>query len=224
MVNQVMKIVIDGIIGAGKTTQLDLLEQKGLTVKREPIHEWPLELFYSDMSRWALTLQLAIFQTLQPIDSLDPVVYERTILASRYVFWELLKQQDKVKAVEDSIHERAFEKYLWHPDVYIYLAADPQTAFERIQVRKQVGDQGVTFEYLKDIHGLYQKLVSKMPCYVHIVKTDGRTAEEIHEEILRIIQGYGVHVNHHGRSKMQKARPYRRQVLCTPFSNMCHMS
>lgn len=224
MVIQVMKFVIDGIIGAGKTTQLDLLEKKGLTVKREPIHEWPLELFYKDMSRWALTLQLAIFQTLQPIKSDDPIVYERTILASRYVFWELLKQQDKVKAIEDVVHERAFEKYRWYPDVYIYLAADPKTAFERIQARKQVGDDGVTFEYLKDIHGLYQKLLSNIPCCVHVVKTDGRSAEEVHEEILTIIQGYGVHFNHDRWSKMQKTRSYRRQVLCTPFSDMCRMS
>jgi hypothetical protein len=40
-----MKIVIDGNIGAGKTTQLNLLESKGFKVHREPIEKWPLELF-----------------------------------------------------------------------------------------------------------------------------------------------------------------------------------
>lgn len=31
-----MKVVIDGNIGSGKTTQLDLLEMRGYRVRREP--------------------------------------------------------------------------------------------------------------------------------------------------------------------------------------------
>jgi deoxyadenosine/deoxycytidine kinase len=38
-----MRIVIDGNIGAGKTTQLGLLEKIGYTVRREAIDDWPLE-------------------------------------------------------------------------------------------------------------------------------------------------------------------------------------
>ena len=47
------KIVIDGNIGSGKTTQLDLLEQQGkYNIKKEPIEKWPLDLYYSDPKRW----------------------------------------------------------------------------------------------------------------------------------------------------------------------------
>jgi predicted ATPase len=41
-----MKVVIDGNIGSGKTTQLGLLEKAGYIVRREPIDQWPLEEFY----------------------------------------------------------------------------------------------------------------------------------------------------------------------------------
>jgi len=40
------RVVIDGNIGSGKTTQLGLLEKKGWKVRRDPIDEWPLEEFY----------------------------------------------------------------------------------------------------------------------------------------------------------------------------------
>ena len=226
-----MKFVIDGNIGAGKTTQLDMLERIGLIVKREPIHEWPLELFYKDMSRWALTLQLAIFQTHRPIDEKwsKPVFYERSILASRYVFWEYLKKHDHVKAIEDVVHERAYEKYKWYPDVYIYLSSDPVQDYEHIQTRGQAGDKGITIDYLQSIHALYDELLMKIPCKVHVVNTRGKTPEWIHADILHILSQYttrkdGMYVCNVGREEVQKTSTHRREVLCTPFPNMCSLS
>jgi deoxyadenosine/deoxycytidine kinase len=226
-----MKFVIDGNIGAGKTTQLDLLEKKGLLVKREPIDEWPLELFYKDMSRWALTLQLAIFQTHQPIkeDWSTPVFYERSIFASRYVFWEYLKKNDHVKAIEDVIHERAFEKYKWYPDVFIYLSSDPINNMNNIARRRQVGDSGVTIDYLENINDLYEQLILKMPCRVHVVDTLGKTPYEVHVEIMKILSEYTTRVNdmyvcNARREKVQTTGTYRRQMLCAPFPDMCSVS
>lgn len=223
-----MKIVIDGNIGAGKTTQLDILEKKGFCVRREPIDEWPLELFYKDMSRWALTLQLAIMQTHQPIKTKDIVVYERNLLSCRYVFWEYLKANDHVKAIEDVIHERAYEKYQWFPDVYIFLTIEPEEAYEHIKSRSgQAGDTGVSLEYLKHIDVLYRTLLMKVPCQVHVVKATGRTPEEIHKDISLILSLYtvdGVHVRNNRRSEVQETRTDRRSVLCTPLPNVCNLS
>lgn len=222
-----MKIVIDGNIGAGKTTQLNILEKKGFQVRREPINEWPLDLFYKDMSRWALTLQLAIMQTHQPVNSKDIIVYERNLLSCRYVFWEYLKENNHVKAIEDVIHERAYEKYQWLPDVYIFLSIDPEDAFQHIKSRKQVGDTGITLRYLKEIDKLYQNLLMKVPCQVHVVKASGRTPEEIHADISGILSSYtvdGVHVRDDRRSKMQKTGAHRRPMLCSPLPDMCHLS
>ena len=242
-----MKIVIDGNIGAGKTTQLDILEKKGFRVRREPIDEWPLDLFYKDMARWALTLQLAVMQTHQPVKTQDPVVYERSLLSCRYVFWENLKANDYVKAIEDVVHERAYRKYEWFPDIYIYLAIEPEEAFEHVKNRKgQAGDTGVTLEYMRAIDKLYKEMLMKVPCQVHVVKAGGRTPEQIHEDISQILSLYttedgrkthgeisrflskyvvdGVHVSDTGRKKVQKASADRRSMLCTPFTNMCRVS
>jgi deoxyadenosine/deoxycytidine kinase len=223
-----MKFVIDGNIGAGKTTQLELLAQRGFTVVCEPIEKWPLDLFYKDMSRWALSLQIAIMQTHQPIHTKQIVVYERSLHASRYVFWENMKNSNRITSVEDDIHERAFETYRWMPDVYIYLSVDPHEAYERIRKRKsQSGDSGVTLEYLKEIHVLYERMLMNMPCVTYIVKVSGREPEEIHAEILEILSKYtvnGMHLSDDGRKEMQKARAHRRTMLCTPFPDMCRVS
>jgi len=226
-----MKFVIDGNIGAGKTSQLVLLEKLGITVKREPIHEWPLNLFYKDMSRWALTLQLAIMQTHQPTqeDWSIPVVYERSLLASRYVFWEHMKQNDLIKATEDVVHERAYKTYAWSPDVYIYLLSDPTEVFKRVRGRSQAGDHGVTLDYLKSIHILYENLLVHVPCRTHVVDTRGKTEEMIHADILHILSQYssrrdGVYVCHARRTEVQTTRPDGWSMLCTPFADVCRLS
>jgi deoxyadenosine/deoxycytidine kinase len=226
-----MKFVIDGNIGAGKSTQLGMLERLGLFVKREPIHEWPLDLFYDDMSRWALTLQLAVMQTHQPTKEhwSTPVFYERSLLASRYVFWENMKQHDLVKAAEDVVHERAYEHYKWYPDVYIYLASDPIDNFRHIQSRDQAGDKGISLEYLESINSLYEKLLMSIPCRVHVVDTTGCTPDQVHVKILDILSQYtarsnGVYVCNARREKVQKTGSDGRPVLCTPFPDMCRLS
>jgi hypothetical protein len=215
-----MKIVIDGNIGSGKTTQLNLLEQKGWTVQREPIEEWPLDLFYTDKPRWALLLQLKILQTLRPLDK--TAVYERCLLSSRYVFWELLRES--VHPAEDDVYQSQYEKDVWYPDVYIFLAKDPKLAYDHIQQRQQAGDSGITLKYLKQLDVLYKKLIMNMPCKVHVINAH-QSPEQIHAQILSLLRVDGsVHVPHLGGEKVQTARPHRWKMLCPSFSSMRHMS
>lgn len=183
-------IVIDGNIGSGKTTQLDLLDQKGWSVKREPLDEWPLELFYTDMSRWALLLQLRILQTLRPSCETTPTVYERCLLSTRHVFWEYLLEKGLVRPEEHRVYTDAYEKYFWYPDMYIYLRKSPETAFQHIQQRHQTGDSAVSLDYLKDLDRLYEKMICNLPCPVHIIECDGKTPAEISERISDVMYGH----------------------------------
>ena len=117
-----MKIVIDGNIGSGKTTQLGLLEKKGWQVRREPIDDWPLEEFYKDPSRWAYLLHMRILQTLRPIRSERPVIYERSLMSSRWVFWPVLQRQGHVTPAEHTSYDQFYDQYAWYPDLYIFLS------------------------------------------------------------------------------------------------------
>ena len=111
-----MKIVIDGNIGSGKTTQLDLLDDIGFKVKREPLNQWPLDLYYSDPERWGLLFQLLILQTLKTYPGF--MIYERSPISSRDVFWKTMKKTD----LENQVYLKEFELQGWFPDVYILIS------------------------------------------------------------------------------------------------------
>ena len=184
-----MRIVIDGNIGAGKTTQLGLLEKIGYTVRREAIDEWPLEEFYKDPARWAFLLHTCILLTNQPpsVQSDSPVLFERSLISSRWVFWEVLKKQGRVTSKEDEIYSKLYEKHAWHPDLFIYLAKSPKRCLEHIQGRYQPGDQGaITLDYLQELGTEYTKMLSTMSCKILIIDAD-QSAEKIHNEIYRYL-------------------------------------
>jgi len=220
-----MKVVIDGNIGSGKTTQLNLLEEKGWRVQREPIDDWPLELFYKDKSRWALLLQMKILQTLQPLKTkeTDVVVYERCLLSTRHVFWEHLLQKKLVRPEENDVYSYQYEKDTWFPDVYIFLSKTPEVAFHHIKKRKQSGDSGVSLEYLKDLDVLYTRMLMNVPCKVHVINGH-QSPEDIHQQILSLLKLYGMYVSDTGGAKVQTTCTHQREVLCTPFPNMCRLS
>lgn len=179
-----MKIVIDGIIASGKSTQLNLLEKRGFTVQREPIDEWPLDLYYSDPERWGFLFQMLILQTLKTLPGF--VIYERSPLSSKEVFWEIMKKTE----LEDKVYKTAFLWMGWIPDVYIFIDTPVHIAYSRLKNRKQEGDSSVTYEYLEELNSKYKKMFSEaVTCDKYII--DGCDSEfEINKNICSIIQKY----------------------------------
>lgn len=216
-----MKVVIDGNIGSGKTTQLGLLEAKGFLVFREPIDEWPLDEFYQDPKSGAFPLHMAILRTLKPRGD---AVYERSLLSSRWVFWEWAKA--KGLATNSKTYEYFYEKHSWHPDLYIFLSKSPEECHRSIQTRGQTGDAHVSLEYLRELDVLYKQLVMKVPCVVHVLDASA-PPEEIHAKILTILS----HNEHsevllrdgRGRQVQKRGGPGG-QVFCPPFQDLCRVS
>lgn len=218
-----MKIVIDGNIGSGKTTQLGLLEEKGWQVRREPIDEWPLEEFYKDPTRWAFLFHMTILQTLRPLKTRQAVVYERSLLSSRWVFWPVLQSHGNVTDAEHKVYDKFYDQYAWYPDLYIFLSKDVDLAYEHVTKRGQAGDSGVTLEYMKELEAEYRNLVMKVPCKVHVINAN-RAVDEIHTEICKILSENELLFSDSLGGQVQKEGRPGRQVPCTSFSNMCRLS
>ena len=216
-----MRIVIDGNIGSGKTTQLGLLEKKGFTVRREAIDDWPLDEFYNDPARWAFLLHMNILLTNQPDEGLQLI--ERSLLSSRWVFWEVLKKEGNVTPKEHATYDKMFEKHAWQPDLFIYLSKSPNKCYEHIQKRTQPGDRAITLKYLMDLDSQYKKLIKNIPCKVLVVNAE-RPVEEIHKEIYKYLEGNELLSTDSERVKVQTTSDRRRQVPCTPFPDMCRLS
>jgi len=216
-----MKIVIDGNIGSGKTTQLLLLQRIGGIVYKEPIEEWPLKEFYEDPKKGIFPLQMAVLRT---VCDKGPGIYERSLLSSRWVFWEWAKAKNLVE--HEKTYEYFYERHTWSPDLYIFIDKPPSDCHRHISSRRQVGDDKVSLEYLKELDMLYKDLLEKIECPIHIM--DGtRRPEEIHAEILHII-------NNNERSEVlfcdgagdqvQKLGEPRRKVRGAPCPDMCSVS
>jgi len=176
-----MKIVVDGNIGSGKTTQLDILEKDGWTVKREPIDKWPLDLYYSDPKRWGFLFQIIILQTLTCDDS-KKIVYERSPISSRDVFWKIMEKTD----VENDAYLKQFDMQAWLPDLYIYIDKSPANCFKHVNNRYQEGDNQITLEYLEKLDENYKCMFDNLKCEKYII--DGNdTIDNINLKIKNIL-------------------------------------
>lgn len=180
------RIVIDGNIGSGKSTQLKLLERSGFNVKCEPIHDWPLKKFYSDKKRWAFLLQMSILKSFIEENELVHV-WERSPESSRCVFWKMLNEF--YSDDEHDVYSFFYEKNAWTPDVHIYIRTSPEKCFERLQKRTQDGDRCITLDYLQTVHAHYEEYVSSKSNVI-IIDGDNDEPEKIHGDIKNVLESY----------------------------------
>jgi len=191
------RIVLDGNIGSGKTTQLKLLSSEFGTVT-EPINEWPLDMFYNDRSRWAFLLQMTILSTFNKYS--DGLIYERSPYSSFNVFWRILLDDGLVNEFENSVCSTMYSTYGWRPSLHIYIRTRPEECYDRIKSRFQDGDGSVSLEYLEKVHEYHEKYVVGPDTHV----IDGsESAEKIHEQILQLIKD-DMHRNQQERGTVQE--------------------
>lgn len=174
-------IVIDGNIGSGKSTLLNKLSSK-YPIHKEKIDDWPLKEFYEDPQRWGLALQIRILQTMtKPPVSDTFTFHERCPQTSKEVFWSVLWKT----AIEDDIYQDVYTKYHWEPDIYIYLRSSPETCFTNISKRVQAGDSDITWQYITELHHLYEEYVSTLPNAI-VIDAD-QDAETVYQSVINYI-------------------------------------
>lgn len=176
------KFVIDGNIGSGKTTQLNLLEARGHEVFREPVEKWPLELLYSDPERWGFLFQVIVLLTTQSRDRPN-IIYERCPSSSKEVFYKVMKRQP----IEDRVYNIFFDKCKWFPDTYIYIHKPAELCLKHISSRSNTGDSKITLSYLKQLEDAYRVMFDKLEVSRKYWIDGSKGVLEIHKEINTII-------------------------------------
>jgi deoxyadenosine/deoxycytidine kinase len=178
-----LRVVIDGNIASGKSTQFDILAKQGYSVLSERIYDWPLELFYSDPKRWALLLQFSILKSFH-IHKDKAVIFERSPESSRDVFWKMFVEDETVTKEEDATYQYFWNVNGWTPDIYIYIFTPPEVCYERLRNRHQDGDSKIDLGYLQKVSLSYINYIRKKK--VHII--DGTLSpEKINNKIRDII-------------------------------------
>lgn len=157
-----MIISIDGIIGAGKSTILDLLKRRGKSVFFEPFANNPiLPRFYENPERFAAITQAVFFPIRADlhlsIPSQGTHFIERSCYSDRFSFGELLRLKMEPEewlgyCIFFSLLTRKFNLL---PDLTLIIDETPEICLERIRKRGRKMEEGITLSYLRDLRKMY---------------------------------------------------------------------
>lgn len=158
-------ILIEGQIGAGKTTIGEIVEARfGIRLYRElgnPDTLALLDRFYADKRRWAFTLQIHFlnerFRMIKAIFRDGGGILDRSIFGDR-IFAEMLRDDGDMSGEEFNTYSTLLDNMLEHvqrPHLLIYLDATVDTAMERIRRRNRGLESGIPRAYLEELNRRY---------------------------------------------------------------------
>jgi len=190
-------VSIDGNIGAGKSTVIHYLKNRHhYDIDLEPVDDWLP--FLQDMyknNKDAFEFQVKVW-----LDRIYNAHYSSqvTTIAERSGFfqWNVFSKVNfdngKLNGRQYTILKNLYDKQPFHPDIYIYLQTHPSHCYKRIHKRSRNCESDIKLEYITALHQLhenaYELLQEEDIPHVYMVQVEGKTAEEIGEEIHQLIQ------------------------------------
>jgi deoxyadenosine/deoxycytidine kinase len=199
-----MMVLIEGNIGAGKTTVgKTIAASSRFGFIEEPTVAWRegfasnmLKNLYTDISRWAFTFQICTFITraktwpeICAVTDCPQVVLERSIFCDRYVFVENFYRTGVMTQTEYQLYRGLWDflvsSYCDQPDLILYLRTPAEVCLERIRDRGRVEESGITLDYLVQLERLHDEwLLTDGDLRVAVLDGERQwTTEELLEEI-----------------------------------------
>jgi len=170
-------LVIEGNIGAGKTT-LSALLAKDFDAKLvlERFAENPfLPRFYSNPEQYSFPLELSFLadRYKQLNDELrDVSLFQPLIIADYFFMKSLIFAHNTLSGDEYNLYRQIFEiiySSIPKPDLYVYLHLPIAKLLENIQKRGRDYEQTITFDYLEEIQKGYFDFFKQHPEYTFLV-------------------------------------------------------
>ena len=172
-------ISIDGNIGSGKSTLIEILKchYKGdVIVLEEPVNTWIdivddksnediISKFYKNKSKYAFSFQiLALVTRLKMIRKIikdNPnivIIVERSIMTDRYVFCDMLHDEGYINDIEYKVYLNMFDEFINEMQIsgVIYLQTDHRTCYRRILSRDRKGED-ISLSYLTKCEKYHDK-------------------------------------------------------------------
>lgn len=167
--------IVEGNIGAGKSTFLTLIAQQlsSVSIALEPLHNWQKQVhgqslltnFYQDPHRWAYTLETFTMicrvrehlheQQLAKANHTQVRLIERSIYSGHYCFGKNSYESNFMTDTEWKLYEQWFNFLILRkclpPYGFIYLKVDPEIAYQRIKKRNRLSEKNLTLAYLRQI-------------------------------------------------------------------------
>lgn len=165
--------VVDGNVGAGKSTFLRIIQHYlPVHIIYEPHKKWQqvisgenlLEKFYRDTPRWGYTFQTYAFVTrvmeqeehARKFSSIPAHILERSVFSDRYCFAAACFELGNISALEWKLYREWFswlvDQYVTKPKGFIYLQTDPAVCYQRLVKRNRQEESEVSLDYLTLLH------------------------------------------------------------------------
>jgi len=178
-----MKISIDGNIGAGKSAVLDAIATffPDIPVRKEPVEEWSelLRMFYADPSTWALAFNLKVLMSFCGLDAQEDLFVERSPLSCRHVFGHIQFSDKSFDKLEWDIFNDYCDLLEWSPEAVIFINTPAATCLKRIEKRGRQCEKAVNLEYLKRVEYQYEAMLRIcLQRNIPVVVIDGTQPEE----------------------------------------------
>jgi len=178
-------IFIEGNIAVGKSTILHALSKLDSNMNIqcifEPVDTWKnlkdsngknlLDLFYSDMKRYAYSFQsYAFLSRVRMFDNIDMnadfIFVERSVFADKEIFATNCYKQGIMTEIEWLLYNDWFTWMLPKcipnlPSSIIYLKCSPEICLKRLKIRNRKEENNVSLEYLKTIHDRHEDWLNK---------------------------------------------------------------
>lgn len=199
MRNKYNYIVIEGNIGAGKTTLATrIAEQFNARLILETFADNPfLPKFYKDPDKYSFPLELSFLASRykQLNEELGiPDLFKSFTVADYYFMKSLVFAASTLRGDEYNLYRQIFYiiyKSLPKPDLYVYLHIDPDRLLTNIEMRGRPYEKSITKEYLQKIQDSYFAFFRQNPENTYLIidanKIDFVSNNNHYEKIIKTI-------------------------------------
>lgn len=164
MLDKARYIVVEGPIGAGKTSLAKRLAERlqAETLLEQAERNPFLGRFYQQPERWGMATQLSfLFQRIDQLAGLGPIEGERRVVADFLFDKDRLFAEQNLSAEELALYRRVHDGLqpvdAPRPDLVLYLQARPDTLMERIRKRGLDAERRITDAYLQQVADRYTR-------------------------------------------------------------------
>lgn len=193
-------IVIDGVVGVGKSTLMNILAEELNMVKfEEPVVENPiLPKFYENRKRYAFPSQVFFlnsrFAHLKEAGKIEDCILDRSIYGDA-IFAKMLCKSGDMTSEEFAIYEELLENMIDHikePKLMIYLEVSVDEAMRRIKKRGRDFEQKVEREYWESLNQEYKSYFDNYNLSpilkINVDNIDFENNKEDKEKVLSLIK------------------------------------
>lgn len=201
------RIIVEGLIGAGKTNlSRELSQHLNYNLLEEPVETNPfLELFYQDRKRWGFSMQVHMLHTRLGMEKagtymvncgIVPGVVADRSLGGDTVFLEVNHLQGNICDEERSLYLNLYETMKItcpYPDVVIYLHVDLDVIRDRIRLRGREFERQLcdpADNYLQQLSEAYDRFCGAMKAHTTVVMLDWNEFKPVEIVWERVLQAW----------------------------------